>query len=144
MEGSRRYYLMKLEDMSCHFQVWGEMERKEYMWLERDPEVSSLTEPRGVYTCRESREVWHRPLRVPRVGALLHCPSSEARSCRPPSPPPKGILSGSCVLRRPGKCHARDFWSGHTGGQNILFKETLIHSNRVRQSPGYCFLGGLR
>ena len=34
----------------------------------------------------------------PGSGALLHCPSSEARRCRPPSPPPKGILSGSCAL----------------------------------------------
>lgn len=141
MEGSRRYYLMKLEDMSCHFPGLGRNGEKRIHVVRKESEFSSNRAARSLHLPRKSR------------GLAQTVPGAQGRELCFIAPPVKpaaaGLLPlrlrGSCLeavlLRRPGKCHARDFWSGHTVDK-ISFSRRHSYTNRVRQSPGYFQLPG--
>lgn len=117
---------MKLEDMSCHFPGLGRNGKKRIHVVRKEAEFSSNRAARSLHLRRKSR------------GLAQTVPGAQGRELCFIAPPVKpaaaGLLPlrlrGSCLeavlLTRPGKCHARDFWSGHTV-DNLLFKETLTH-----------------
>lgn len=91
---------MKLEDMCCHFPGLGRNGEKRIHVVRKESEFSSNRATKSLQPAEKVERFGTDRSGCPGSGALLHCPSSEARRCRPPSPPPKGILSGSCALEK--------------------------------------------
>lgn len=140
MEGSRRSYLMKLEDRCCHFPGLGRNGEKRILVVRKESEFSN-------------RAARSRHLHKGSRGLAQTVPGAQGRELCFIAPPVKpaaaGLLPlrlrGSCLeavlLRRPEKRHARDSCSGHTVDKSS-FSRRHSHTPKVRQSPGYLQLPG--